>query len=360
VVVVELVDVVDVVEVLVDEVDVEVDVLELEELVELVDVDELEVEVLVELEDDEELLDVEVLVEVDELEELVDVDEVVEVDELVELDDDEELVDVEVVEELLDVEVELELGELVDVEVELLDVDELVGAAVLVVVVTHVPSSAGFLCLYSNAPLLPMLPSRGPNRTLYVSPPVISSSRHPSVPGSGGSTEMAANLPVPMTLMRKTPLADLLICADLMGPFSPRASRYLKPLTASPLQNARPVIALEPCGRENVWLEGVPPLAVTVRAAPVSVGSPTIRLPLPFSFALPTTFRLSGVLGFLSCRVSPRMVWSTARADSAAIALRTSVPMRIVRARCMATAPGLARRSDGTMPDRQLVRQAVF
>lgn len=127
------------------------------------------------------------------------------------------------------------------------------------------------------------------------------------MPGSGGSTEIAANLPMPSALIRKTPLPDFLICTDLIGPFSPRASRYLKPAATLPLQNGRPVIVLVPAGSENVWLPGVPPFARTVSVAPPTVGSPTIVPVLPFSFALPTIFRFSGVLGFFSWKVSPRI-----------------------------------------------------
>jgi len=45
-----------------------------------------------------------------------------------------------------------------------------------------------------------------------------------------------------------------------------------------------------------------------VRAPPPIVGSPTIVLGLVFSLAVPTTFRFSGVLGFFSWSVSPRIV----------------------------------------------------
>jgi hypothetical protein len=129
----------------------------------------------------------------------------------------------------------------------------------------------------------------------------------PVVPGSGGTTVSAMYLPLPLSLIRKTPLPVFLICADLMGPCSPFESLYLKPLMASPLQNGLPLSAV-PWGSGMVCDEGVPPSARTVSVAPLSVGSPTIVFALPSSFALPTKPRLSGVLGFLSWNWLPRIV----------------------------------------------------
>jgi hypothetical protein len=65
---------------------------------------------------------------------------------------------------------------------------------------------------------------------------------------------------------------------------------------------------LVPWGKGNVCSLGVPPFARTVRAPPPIVGSPTMVLVLALSLALPTTFRFSGVLGFFSWNVSPRIV----------------------------------------------------
>jgi hypothetical protein len=163
-------------------------------------------------------------------------------------------------------------------------------------------------------------------------------------------------LPVPIALIRKTPLPLFLICALLMGPFSPLGSLYLNPFAALPLQKGSPVVGLMPCGNGNVWLPGVPPFALTVSVAPPTVGSPTIVLPLPFSLALPTTFRLSGVLGFLSCSVSPRMVWSAAHADDVTTSNVNASSDETRRT----TASLDARRIEALCPHRESGRQAFL
>src|SRR6185295_7857760 len=96
----------------------------------------------------------------------------------------------------------------------------------------------------------------------------------PPFPRFGGTTVTEAYLPLPLTLIRKTPLPVFLICADLTGPCSPFESLYLKPFTVSPVQNGFPLRPI-PCGSGKVWLEGLSPSARTVSDAPATVGSPT-------------------------------------------------------------------------------------
>src|SRR5262245_13299908 len=116
-----------------------------------------------------------------------------------------------------------------------------------------------------------MRPSPGLNAALYVSPPVSERSTHAWVPGFGGSTSTVRNLPLTTTLIEKVPLDVVLIWADLTAPFSPFESLYLKPLTASPLQNGFPVMPLVPCGSGNVCVEGVPPPAEMVTEPPATL-----------------------------------------------------------------------------------------
>ena len=226
---------------------------------------------------------------------VVDVVLVVVVDAEVEL-----VVDVEVG-AVVDVEVELvvdvEVGAVVDVEVVLVDV--------VVVGTTHVPSEGGRFTLNSRVSLLVRVPVG--NATLYESPPPpISSRMQPPVPRSGGTTDIGANRAVPLTLMMKTPLPLFLICADLIGPCSPRESLYLKPFAALPDQKGFPLVAV-PCGSAKVCCVGLSPSARTVSVAPSTVGSPTRGFGLDFSFALPTKLRLSAVLGFLTVSWLPRI-----------------------------------------------------
>src|SRR5262249_17981313 len=206
---------------------------------------------------------------------------------------------------------------------------------VVVVVVTQLPSAVGFVALKSIAPVLVIwLP--GPNCTLYVSPPFRPSSTQPSKPGSGGSTVIDPRLPSATALRTILPRDDFLICALLRGPFSPFESLYLKPFVASPLQKGLPASALVPAGRANVCALGVPPFATNKRLAPATVGSPTMVSGLATSFALTTTFRFSGVLGFVTTSWEPRMVWSAARAGGAAVTARASTrPTQVVRLRSM-------------------------
>ena len=160
------------------------------------------------------------------------------------LDVDVVLVVLEVVVDVLLVVLEVVLVELVVVVV--------VTGTVVVVVTTQVPWVAGFLCEYCLTPELAILPSSGANRMLYESPPLISSSTHPSVPGLGGRTVSGTTLPLPLTLIRNAPADDLRMETPLIAPFSNFESLYLKPRTASPDQYGRPVAGLVPCGRLNV------------------------------------------------------------------------------------------------------------
>src|SRR5262245_45891730 len=129
----------------------------------------------------------------------------------------------------------------------------------------------------------------------------------PSVPEFGGSTVSGRTLPLPLTLIWKVPLDDFLICTVLIGPFSYLESLYLNPFTGSPLQYCLPVAGLVVWGRLNVWLLEEPPFASTVSVAPVTVGFPTMVLELAFSFALPVSLAIWGVLGFLSESELPRI-----------------------------------------------------
>ena len=160
------------------------------------------------------------------------------------LDVDVVLVVLEVVVDVLLVVLEVVLVELVVVVV--------VTGTVVVVVTTQVPWAAGFLCEYCLTPELAILPSSGANRMLYESPPLISSSTHPSVPGLGGRTVSGTTLPLPLTLIRNAPADDLRMETPLIAPFSNFESLYLKPRTGSPDQYGRPVAGLVPCGRLNV------------------------------------------------------------------------------------------------------------
>src|SRR5262249_31531031 len=137
------------------------------------------------------------------------------------------------------------------------------------------------------------------------------SNAHPSVPRLGGRTVTEPSFPAIVALIWKTP-AFSLICAPLTGPFSPFASLYLKPFTASPLQKGLDVVGLVPVGRVYVWLLSVPPLTWTVRVPPFVTGSPTIVSSLASSFALTVIFRFSGVLGFFTINWSPSTFWLAA------------------------------------------------
>src|SRR6185369_5169235 len=172
-------------------------------------------------------------------------------------------------------------------------------------------STVGFLALKRSAPLF-VIWLVGPNWTLYVSPRLMPRSTQPPVPGFGGVTRIGPSLPTMTVLMLNTPLGAFLICATLTGPFSPFGSLYLKPLMASPLQKALPVMPLVPCGRAKGCAVGVPPLAVMTRLPPLTVGLPTMVFGLPDSFAFPMIFRLAAVLGFFTRNVLPRIVWSAA------------------------------------------------
>src|SRR5262245_26082055 len=113
----------------------------------------------------------------------------------------------------------------------------------------HAPSCVGFFTLNSAAPLLETAPLA--NLTLYESPRFKVSNAQPSVPRLGGSTTTDPSFPAIVALIWKTPFFSL-ICAPLTGPFSPFASLYLKPFTASPLQKGLDVIGLVPVGRVYV------------------------------------------------------------------------------------------------------------
>jgi hypothetical protein len=129
---------------------------------------------------------------------------------------------------------------------------------------------------------------------------------HPALPRFGGASDSGEYFPLPLTLIRKTPLPVFLICKVLTGPCSPFESLYLKPFVRSPLQK---VLPLRPVawGRRNVCDEGLSPSARTVSVAPSTVGSPTIVFGLVISFALPTKLRWSGVLGSLTSSWLPRI-----------------------------------------------------
>src|SRR5512138_3466613 len=105
----------------------------------------------------------------------------------------------------------------------------------------------------------------------------------PLVPGFGGTTLSAANLPLPAILIWNTPLPDFLIWTPLIAPLNPVGSLYLKPLTASPLQVFLPE-GRTTCGRLNVWAVELPPKARMVSVAPETVGLPTSVFGLAFSF----------------------------------------------------------------------------
>src|SRR5690242_17158461 len=115
----------------------------------------------------------------------------------------------------------------------------------------------------------------------------------PLVPGFGGTTSSGLVLPEMVALIWKMPLGVFLIWTLLTALFSYLESLYLKPLTASPLQNGLPVMPLTPLGRVYTCNdELIGPLARTVSVAPVAVGLPTMLALLPFSFAFNTTLRL--------------------------------------------------------------------
>src|SRR5262245_48672996 len=118
------------------------------------------------------------------------------------------------------------------------------------------------------------------------------------VPGFGGRTRIVPSLPERTALIEKLPLEVFLIWALFVGPFSPLESLYLKPLTASPLQNGLPVMPLTPCGSRSTCVDGDPPPAERLSDAPKLTGLPTIVFGLSFSFAFTTILRLSAVLGF--------------------------------------------------------------
>ena len=193
----------------------------------------------------------------------------------------------------------------VDVEVDVLVLDvEVVFVDVVVVGSTQVPSEGGLFTLNSRVSLLVRVPVW--NATLYESPPPISRRMQPPVPRSGGTTDTGENRALPLTLMMKTPLPLFLICADLTGPCSPRASLYLKPFAVLPDQKGLPLLAV-PCGSAKVCCVGWSPSARSVSVAPPTVGSPTKGFGLDRSFALPVKLRLSGVLGFLRLSWLPRI-----------------------------------------------------
>ena len=193
----------------------------------------------------------------------------------------------------------------VDVEVDVLVLDvEVVFVDVVVVGSTQVPSEGGLFTLNSRVSLLVRVPVW--NATLYESPPPISSRMQPPVPRSGGTTDTGENRALPLTLMMKTPLPLFLICADLTGPCSPRASLYLKPFAVLPDQKGLPLLAV-PCGSAMVCCVGWSPSARSVSVAPPTVGSPTKGFGLDRSFALPVKLRRSGVLGFLRLSWLPRI-----------------------------------------------------
>src|SRR6185503_18938576 len=171
--------------------------------------------------------------------------------------------------------------------------------------VTHDPSLTGFFTLNETPSLLLTSPSS--KATLYESPSVSSSRMHPPFPTLGGSTDTVPSLPLAVNLMVKTPLPDFLSCACFTAPLVPPGSLYLKPARASPVQNGFPLLFV-PCGSAKVCSVGLVPSARTVSVAPLAVGSPTIVFELADSFALPTTVRLSGVLGSFTSSCVPRMV----------------------------------------------------
>src|SRR5262245_25253531 len=183
-----------------------------------------------------------------------------------------------------------------------------------------------------------MVPSSGRNATLYESPPVMLRRMHPSVPRLGGSTVIGLTFEMPVSLIWKAPEELFLIPTALIAvPFSNFESLYLKPFTLSPLQNGLPEERPVPLGRLKVWSVGRTPFARTVIVAPGTGRSPAVVSALAFSYALPTIFRLSGVLGFFNCNVFPRMVWSAACADVAVTpasraAAKTRVPTRLTKA----------------------------
>jgi hypothetical protein len=180
---------------------------------------------------------------------------------------------------------------------------------VVVVMVGQVPATVGFTTLNCFAPWFVTCPS-APKRTSYVSPPPISSRTQPSVPGFGGTTARNISLPAATALTRKSPLPDFFSSTVLTGPFSPPRSWYLKPLTASPLQNGCLVDALMPAGSAKICAFGVPPLATIERVAPAATGLPTMVWELATSFAVAMTLRFAGLVGsgFLTTSWAPRMV----------------------------------------------------
>ena len=72
-------------------------------------------------------------------------------------------------------------------------------------------------------------------------------SAHPDVPGAGGSTPIVPSLPDSTAFSVNLPLPAFRIRTSFTAPFSPLASRYLKP-SVSALQNGVPVKPLVPMG----------------------------------------------------------------------------------------------------------------
>src|SRR5262245_66507498 len=99
----------------------------------------------------------------------------------------------------------------------------------------------------------------------------------------GGTTSTVPPLPLIATsIWNFLPLAA--ICALFTAPLSPLGSLYLKPFTASPLQNGFCVVGLMPAGSVNVWVLGLAPSRVIVTVAPLTVGSPTSVLSVAGTF----------------------------------------------------------------------------
>src|SRR5262245_53188761 len=165
----------------------------------------------------------------------------------------------------------------------------------------HGPSLVGLATLNRLDPLLVTWPVE--NWTLYVSPPPIVRNAQPAEPESGGTTSTGPPLPLIATLIWNFPPLAV-ICALFTAPLSPLGSLYLKPFTASPLQNGFCVVGLT-AGRVNVWVLGFAPSRVIVTVAPLTVGSPTSVLSVAVSFALSITCRLAAAPGSFTMSVTP-------------------------------------------------------
>ena len=179
--------------------------------------------------------------------------------------------------------------DVVDVEVDVLVLHvyvEVVLVDVVVVGSTHVPSEGGRFHLEQTGVLV----GEGPGRerdAVRIAPADLEQDAAAGPEVGAEPTDIGEDRALPLTLMMKTPLPLFLICADLTGPCSPRASLYLKPFAVLPDQKGLPLLAV-PCGSAKACCVGWSPSARSVSVAPPTAGSPTK------GFGLRPLLRLAG------------------------------------------------------------------